>query len=185
MAGLVIFHGIPHLVAKQGLLKPFRTTAMCFPILYIVTPLLGIFAAYALHLPFLTPAISALAILAKNILSSTALVLVILLMLNAAPDAYSTGTVVGLMQVANLFRALAVAVSGASFYLSSEYSVELTNWALWGVLIAFGVTGAALAWFVRERPTVGVDYQEGVLRWEVAFDYMDSVENLELGEPGE
>jgi hypothetical protein len=119
--------------------------------------------------------------LAKNILASGASVLVALLLLAAAPDAFSTGTVIGLMQVSSLFRALAVLVSGASFYVSSEYSVAMTNLGLWAILGAFSMSGAALAWFVREGTRVEGDFPSEVLKWELAFD-AESVESFEIQE---
>ncbi|KAF2498808.1 MFS general substrate transporter [Lophium mytilinum] len=167
IAGLCILRTIPAAVEKMGLLSPYRALSMLFPAVYIVTPLLAVIVAFS---PSLTAIVSTAAILIKHALSGSATVLVALLILNTTPDSFSTGTVVGLMQVANLFKALAVAVSGASFYLSSDYSVATTNYALWAVLIAFGAVGAALAWFVRERPSVERDFPAEVLCWETCFD---------------
>ena len=82
-------------------------------------------------------------------------------------------SVVGMMQVASLFKALAVAVSGASFYLSNDFSVSTTNYALWTCLALFGTVGAALAYFVRERPSVERDFPSEVLCWETCFDAVE------------
>jgi len=167
IAGLFILRTIPAAVERMGLLRPYRTLSMLFPAIYIITPLLAILVAFS---PTFTALISAAAILIKHALAGSASVLVALLMLNATPDAFSAGTVIGLMQVANLFKALAVAVSGASFYLSNDFSVAITNYALWTCLALFGVVGAALVWFVRERPSVERDFPAEVLRWEGLFD---------------
>lgn len=167
IAGLVILRIIPQAVERLGLLRPYRSISLLFPALYASTPVLAILVACS---PFFSGLISTVAIFVKHALTGGASVLVALLMLNATPDAYSAGTVVGLMQVASLFKALAVAVSGASFYLSNDFSVATTNYALWTLLALFGIVGAALAWFVRERPSVERDFPSEVLCWETCFD---------------
>jgi len=167
IAGVVILRTIPQAVEKIGLLRPYRSISLLFPSLYSITPLLAALVACS---PIFTALISTVAIFVKHALSGGASVLVALLMLNATPDAFSAGTVIGLMQVASLFKALAVAVSGSSFYLSNDFSVATTNYALWTILALFGVVGAALAWFVRERPSVERDFPSEVLCWETCFD---------------
>lgn len=166
-AGIVILRFVPQLVEKYGLLKLYRSASLCFPAMYILTPLLALLAACSI---FLVASVSTISILAKHTLTGGASVLVALLVLNTTPDAFSAGTVVGMMQVASLFKALAVAVSGASFYLSSEYSIGTTNYSLWSCLALFGLCGAGLAWFVRERPSVEMDFPSEVLCWETCFD---------------
>lgn len=167
IAGVVILRIIPRAVEKVGLLRPYRSISLLFPSLYSITPLLAALVACS---PIFTALISTVSIFVKHALTGGASVLVALLMLNATPDAFSAGTVIGLMQVASLFKALAVAVSGASFYLSSDFSVATTNYALWTILALFGAVGAALAWFVRERPSVERDFPSEVLCWETCFD---------------
>lgn len=167
IAGLVIIRVVPNAIEKYGLLKLFRTLSLGFPAIYVVTPLLAI--AVACSTGFVA-FVSVASILVKHVLTGSASVLVAILVLNTTPDAFSAGTVVGLMQVANLFKALAVAVSGASFYLSNDYSVFATNLALWACLGLFGAAGAALAYFVRERPSVERDIPSDVLCWETCFD---------------
>ncbi|KAF2836266.1 MFS general substrate transporter [Patellaria atrata CBS 101060] len=167
IAGLAILKTIPYAITKLGLLKPYRSLSIIFPALYIITPVLVFLFGCS---EMLTAFVSTISIFVKHALTGSASVIVGLLMLNATPDAYSAGTVVGLMQIANLFKALAVAVSGASFYLSNDYSVAATNYALWTGLVLFGGVGAALAWFVRERPSVERDFPSEVLCWETCFD---------------
>jgi len=75
-----------------------------------------------------------------------------------------------MMQVASLFKAFAVAVSGTSYYFSDDLSIQTTNFALWTCLALFGAVGAGLAWFVRERPSVEKDFPSEVLCWETCFD---------------
>ncbi|KAI9838665.1 MAG: hypothetical protein M1819_004979 [Sarea resinae] len=167
VAGLLILITIPKAVERIGLLKPYRMFSLAFPVIYVATP---VFAYMAMCSAMPTAISATLAILFKNIFAGSAQTLVALLMLNAAPDAYSSGTIVGWMQCASFFKALAVAVSGASFYVSSDLSITSTNYALWSSLTAFSVIGAALAWFVRERPSVEQDFPSEVLKWETCFD---------------
>ncbi|KAF2635296.1 MFS general substrate transporter [Massarina eburnea CBS 473.64] len=168
IAGIVLAFLIPASIERYGLLKLYRTASVLFPAVYVITPLLAVAAASSSSFVAIT---STAALLVKHILAGGASILVALLVLNTTPDAYSAGTVVGLMQVASLFKALAVAVSGASFYLSSEVSVSTTNFALWTCLTGFGAVGAALAYFVRERPSVERDFPSEVLSWETWFEY--------------
>ncbi|KAF2201124.1 MFS general substrate transporter [Delitschia confertaspora ATCC 74209] len=167
VAGSAILYAVPRVVEKHGLLKPYRSMSMLFPAVYAVAPLLVLVAACS---STLTAFVSTLAILIKHVLAGSTSVLVVILVLNTTPDAFSTGTVIGLMQVISLFKALAVAVSGASFYLTDEFSITMTNYFLWTSLALFGVMGAALAWFVRERPSVERDFPSEVLCWETCFD---------------
>lgn len=167
IAAIVILYTVPRAIERFGLLKLYRSVSALLPALYIATPLLALLAVFSTS--FVT-VVSTVSILIKHALTGGASVLVVLLVLNATPDAFSAGTVVGMMQVASLFRALAVAVSGASFYLSNDVSVATTNYALWTCLALFGVVGAALAWFVRERPSVERDFPSEVLCWETCFD---------------
>lgn len=167
IAAVVILRLVPRAVEKFGLLKLYRSTSALFPLIYIITPLVAMLATCSASF---VAVISTASILVKHALTGSASVLVALLVLNTTPDAFSAGTVVGMMQVASLFKALAVAVSGASFYLSDDFSVATTNYALWSCLALFGFVGAALAWFVRERPSVERDFPSEVLCWETCFD---------------
>lgn len=169
VAGVTIKQVIPTAIEKFGLLKLYRSTSLLFPAVYIITPLLALAAASACT-PNFVAITSTLGLLVKHILGGGANVLVALLVLNTTPDAYSAGTVVGIMQIANLFKALAVAVSGVSFYLADDVSVSMTNLALWTCLTLFGACGAGLAYFVRERPSVDRDFPSEVLCWETCYD---------------
>ncbi|KAF2855396.1 MFS general substrate transporter [Plenodomus tracheiphilus IPT5] len=166
IAGIAIWFGVPLVMEKYGLLKVYRSVSLLFPAIYVMTPLLGVMVTCA----GIAPIISVLSILGKHVLAGSAVVLVSLLVLNTTPDAYSAGTVVGMMQIASLFKAFAVAVSGTSYYFSSDMSVQSTNLGLWTCLSLFGFAGAALAWFVKERPSVVTDYPSEVLCWEMCFD---------------
>lgn len=170
IAATVILFTISRGVEKYGLLKLYRSLSVLLPAVYIATPLLALLAAWSVGF---VAVISTVSIFVKYALTGAASILVILLVLNATPDAFSAGTVVGMMQVASLFKALAVAVSGASFYFSDDFSVSTTNYALWTCLALFGIVGAALAWFVRERPSVERDFPSEVLCWETCFDAVE------------
>ncbi|KAH7399248.1 major facilitator superfamily domain-containing protein [Pyrenochaeta sp. MPI-SDFR-AT-0127] len=175
IAGLTICYAVPFAMEKYGLLKLYRAVSLLFPAIYIITPLLALLVTCA----GFAPAISVLSIFTKHLLTGGASVLVALLVLNTTPDAFSAGTVVGMMQVASLFKAFAVAVSGTSYYFSDDLSVQSTNLALWTCLALFGAVGAGLAWFVRERPSVETDFPSEVLCWETCFD-ADAEKQTEL-----
>jgi len=179
IAAMAIFALVPTMMKKHGLLKLYRTVSLLFPTVYIITPLLALLVTCS----GLAPVLSIFAILTKHVLASGAFVLVVLLVLNTTPDAFSAGTVVGMMQVASLFKAFAVAVSGASYYISSDVSVPVTNFALWTCLAIFGAAGAVCAWYVKERPSVGLDFKGEVLKWESVFDFdADGIKNEKFEE---
>ncbi|KAH0548369.1 hypothetical protein GP486_007966 [Trichoglossum hirsutum] len=167
VAGTLILLTAPGAVARLGPLRSYRLLSMAFPAIYILTPLLAVFITCS---PASTAFIAILSILIKKVLHGSAGVFVTLLMFNASPDAFSMGTIIGLMQFASLFKALAVAVSGASFFLSNDFSVVTTNGALWSALALFSVMGAALTWLVRDHPVVGQDFPVSILKWETCFD---------------
>jgi hypothetical protein len=166
VAGLAIFFAIPYAMKKYGLLKLYRSVSLLFPATYVITPLLALLVPFSAFVPI----VSVFSILIKHTLTGGATVLVALLVLNTTPDAFSAGTAVGMMQVASLFKALAVAVSGTSYYFSGDVSMQTTNFALWTCLALFGAVGACLAWFVVERPSVEKDFPSAVLCWETCFD---------------
>jgi len=175
LAGAAIFYIVPYAASKYGLVKLYRSVSAFLPVTYIITPFLAFFVTCS----GLEPVISTFSIFAKHLFSGGATVVVSLLVLNTTPDAFSAGTVVGMMQIASLFKAFAVAVSGTSYYFSDEISVETTNLALWTCLALFGIAGAGLAWFVRERPSVEKDFPSEVLCWETCFD-ADAEKQFEL-----
>jgi hypothetical protein len=111
-----------------------------------------------------------IAMLAKATLAGAAQVLVLLLVLNAAPDASSTGTVIGVVSISELFKALAVGASGVSFYLSNDYSMVVVNISLWAALASVAIIGAGVTWKLRESPRVGTDIPEECLVWQDMFD---------------
>jgi hypothetical protein len=166
IAGLIICFAVPYAMQRYGLVKLYRSVSLLFPATYVITPLLALLATCSA----LIPVVSIFSILIKHTLTNGATVLVALLVLNTTPDAFSAGTAVGMMQVASLFKAFAVAVSGTSYYFSDDLSVQTTNFALWTCLGLFGAVGAGLAWFVRERPSVEKDFPSEVLCWETCFD---------------
>ena len=111
-----------------------------------------------------------IAMLAKATLAGAAQVLVLLLVLNAAPDASSTGTVIGVVSISELFKALAVGASGVSFYLSNDYSMVVVNSSLWAALAFIATLGAGVTWKLRESPKIGTDIPEECLVWTDMFD---------------
>ena len=175
LAGTLVFCAIPYATSKYGLVKLYRSLSALLPATYVITP----FLAAAVSCYGFGPSISTFSIFAKYLLTDSATVVVSLLVLNTTPDAFSAGTVVGMMQVASLFKAFAVAVSGTSYYFSDNIRVDTSNLALWPCLALFGIAGAGLAWFVRERPSVEKDFPSEVLCWETCFD-ADAEKQFEL-----
>lgn len=161
---------VPRLVARVGLLPTYRRTSLAFPALYALVPLL----ALAVHATGAAPAVAAttstLALLLHTTLAGAAHVLALLLIMSAAPDAASTGAVVGVVAVAELFKALAVAVTGLTYYLGAGHGVLAVHAALWAALCGLAGAGAAVAWRLRETPRVGADIPQECLVWEGMFD---------------
>ncbi|KAL7268279.1 hypothetical protein RUND412_009108 [Rhizina undulata] len=176
-AGLAIYHGFARSVQRLGLLRLYRLCCWAFPVIYIATPLLSR-ASRSNEIAIW--ASSAASIFTKTLVTGLAQTLVVFLVTNASPDAFSLGSIMGFMHSASVFRSLAVAGTGVAFALSEDVGVERMNWALWGIMAAVGIAGAGVAYFVRDHPTVR-DY-EGSLKWEVWYE---STEDLGLGEGGE
>lgn len=198
-AAAAIFAYLPRVVARHGVLRCYRACSALFPPLYALTPALALLAASAAAYSTsrggaaettagaLVAAVSAAAIAAKQLLADAAGVLVVLLSLAAAPDARSTGTLVGLMQAAALCRSLAFAAVGAATFLAENgggagageggaggWTVGWVNAGLWAALAATGVVGSVVAWGVKERMSVGRDFEGGrELPWEVCFEAED------------
>jgi MFS family permease len=170
VAAIRILHFVPSVVNKTGLLPVYRRISAVFPIFYIAVPLLGLAVNAAGGSPMISAVFNTIAMLAKTTLAGAAQVLVLLLVLNAAPDASSTGTVIGVVSISELFKALAVGASGVSFYLSSDYSMVIVNGSLWAALAFIAILGAGVTWRLNESPRVGTDIPEECLVWQDMFD---------------
>lgn len=118
----------------------------------------------------LSALVGTLATLAKTVLAGSAQVLVLLLVLSAAPDASSTGTLIGVVSISELFKALAVGLTGISYFLSDDYSMLAVNGALWAALALLAVLGAVLTRSLRQTPRLGADLPEECFVWQGVFD---------------
>lgn len=76
----------------------------------------------------------------------------------------------GIISISELFKALAVAASGLSYYLSDGYGLAVVNSTLWTALVLIGLVGTAVTWKLRETPRVGTDIPEDCLVWQDVFD---------------
>ncbi|KAM0714949.1 hypothetical protein Q7P37_009414 [Cladosporium fusiforme] len=170
VAAVRILHLVPLIVNKVGILPVYRRISAVFPVFYVVIPLIGLAVNAAGGSPMISATFNTIAMLAKTTLAGAAQVLVLLLVLNAAPDASSTGTVIGVVSISELFKALAVGASGVSFYLSNDYSMVVVNGSLWAALAFIAVLGAGVTWKLRESPRVGTDIPEECLVWQDMFD---------------
>lgn len=170
VAAVRILHFVPLIVNKVGILPVYRRISAVFPVFYVVIPLIGLAVNAAGGSPMISATFNTIAMLAKTTLAGAAQVLVLLLVLNAAPDASSTGTVIGVVSISELFKALAVGASGVSFYLSNDYSMVVVNGSLWAALAFIAILGAGVTWKLRESPRVGTDIPEECLVWQDMFD---------------
>ncbi|KAA8908337.1 major facilitator superfamily domain-containing protein [Sphaerosporella brunnea] len=179
-AGVVISKYFEKWVRRLGLLQLLRLCCWVFPIIYIATPLLSKPAQGSQEGVIVA---SATSIFAKTLVTGVAQTLVLVLVTNASPDAYSLATIMGFMQSASVLRSLAVAGTGVAFSLSSELSIQATNYGLWGTMTAMSLGGAAIAYFVCDHPTVR-DYSS-LLRWEVCYDSVEDLEPINEKDPEE
>lgn len=170
IAAIRILKFVPFVVNKIGLLPVYRRISLAFPVLYVIIPLLALAVNASGATPLISAAFNTFAMLTKTTLAGAAQVLVLLLVLSAAPDAQSTGTVIGMVSISELFKALAVGASGVSYYLSDDYEMVVVNGTLWAALAAIALAGAALTWKLRETPRVGADIPEECLVWQGMFD---------------
>lgn len=120
--------------------------------------------------PILSAIVGSLATLAKTTLAGAAQVLVMLLVFSAAPDASSTGTLIGAVSISELFKALAVGLAGICYYLTGDYSMLAVNGSLWAALACVATMGAFLTRSLRETPRVGTDLPAECFVWQGMFD---------------
>lgn len=169
---------IPTLVKNIGLARLYRGISITFPALYILLPALALLTTTCgTDSDILAGAFSTLATLLKTTLTSAAQVLVLLLALSITPDAASTGTLIGVISLSEIFKALAVGIAGVSYFLSDEYSVLVVNAALWSVLAVIAALGAVITRRMRETSRVGADLPAECLVWEGMFDVDSEDEN--------
>ncbi|KAI7644311.1 hypothetical protein KC319_g12337 [Hortaea werneckii] len=169
-AALRVMTLVPGLVNRVGLLAVYRKISLVFPVLFVVVPIAGAAVHASGASPVVSAIISSCVMLAKNTLAGAAEVLVVLLVLSAAPDASSTGTVIGVISFSQVFKALAVGISGVAYYLGGDYSVFEVNILLWTTLATVATIGAWITWKLREKPRVGGDIPEECLVWQGFFD---------------
>ncbi|KAK3116043.1 hypothetical protein LTR53_003991 [Teratosphaeriaceae sp. CCFEE 6253] len=103
---------VPRVIERVGLLKMYRRMSWAFLVLYLVTPLAGLVVSFTGVAPVAAGVVSVLAMLVKATVGGAAQVLAVLLIVSAAPDARSTGSTVSILSIAELFKALAVGISG-------------------------------------------------------------------------
>lgn len=170
LAAIRISRLVPSTVPSVGLLAMFRRISFMFPVLYAIVPTFG-FAASAITTSTVPSAInSVIAMYVKTTLAGAAQILVLLMVLSAAPDAYSTGTVVGIISISELFKALAVGASGLTYYLSNGHGMIVVNSSLWAGLVVTAAIGVTVTWKLRKTPRVGTDIPEDCLVWQDVFD---------------
>lgn len=163
-------HAIPKTLTKTTTLSAYRRISFLFPVLYVLVPLTAFLITVSdTHKTWAT-IISIASMLAKHLLEGSAWVLLILLVFAMAPEASQTGTIIGFVSLANLFRALAVGMSGMTYYLSDDYSTVVVNGLLWAVLAVLAVSSVLINSKLRDSPLVGTDYPAECLAWQYVFD---------------
>lgn len=170
VAAASVFYALPKLSKPFDVLSVYRKISTAFPGIYVLIPFCAMLATVAGAPPTSWAVFSTVAVVAKELFAETAHVLAILLAFSAAPNAACAGTGIGLLGLSNLFRALAVGVSGMSYYLSDAYSVVAINATLWALLAVLAFTGACINLKLREAPLVGQDIPAELLRWSNLFD---------------
>lgn len=179
-------------IERLGLLNLYRVCCWAFPLIYILTPIISGASASSQTAILIT---SASSIFTKTLVTTFAQTLVVFLVTNASPDAFSLGSIMGLMHSASVFRGLAVAGTGVAFILGddpssssggSSSSIQTTNYTLWVTLAIVAVAGAGLAYFVQDRPRVNRDYMAESLKWEICYESgMDAAVYCDEMEGGE
>ncbi|KAG9791145.1 MFS general substrate transporter, partial [Aureobasidium melanogenum] len=170
VAAMGVFYALPRFSAKVSALSAYRQISVAFPAIYVLIPFFAMLATVSGAPGTSWAVFSTVAVIAKELAAELAMVLAILLAFSAAPNAASAGTSIGLLGLSNLFKALAVGVSGLSYYLSNAYSVVAINATLWALLAALAFTGSCINWRLREAPLVGQDIPAELLRWSSVFD---------------
>jgi hypothetical protein len=170
LAAMRILKAVPFVIERVGLLPMYRRMSWAFPDLYLLIPLFGFGMSLTGAAPLVAAIVNTIAMLAKATLTGAAQVLVILLVLSAAPDAQSTGTVIGILSISQLFKALAVGITGMAYYLSDAYSMLAVNGTLFGTLAGVALVGAIITRKLRETPRVGTDIPAGCFVWQDVFD---------------
>ncbi|KAI4720007.1 MFS general substrate transporter [Aureobasidium sp. EXF-10727] len=170
VAAMGVFYALPKLSAKAPVSSTYRQISAVFPGIYVLIPFCAMLATVSGAPTTSWAVFSTVAVVAKELLAETTMVLAILLAFSAAPNAASAGTGIGLLGLSNLFKALAVGVSGLSYYLSDAYSVVAINATLWALLAVLAFTGWCINWRLREAPLVGQDIPAELLRWSSVFD---------------
>ncbi|CAD0091943.1 unnamed protein product [Aureobasidium vineae] len=170
VAAMGVFYALPKLSAKMSVLSTYRQISAVFPGIYVLIPFCAMLATVSGAPATSWAVFSTVAVVAKELFVEIAMVLAILLAFSAAPNAASAGTGIGLLGLSNLFKALAVGVSGLSYYLSDACSVVAINATLWALLAVLTFTGWCINWRLREAPLVGQDIPAELLRWSSVFD---------------
>lgn len=170
VAALRIMHSVPSLVSRVGLLPMYRKISFVFPALYVVIPTVALAVHATGTSPLLSAIVSTMALLAKTTLAGAAHVLVLLLVMSATPDASTTGTLIGVVSISELPKALAVGLAGISYYLAKDYSMLAVNGSLWAALAIIALIGAFITRKLRETPRVGTDLPTECFVWQGMFD---------------
>ncbi|RPA77810.1 MFS general substrate transporter [Ascobolus immersus RN42] len=171
IAAAVLYSWFGRTVERFGLLRFFRICSWLFPVVYVTTPLVASISQFSEVVAFFS---SVLSILLKSIIANFAQTLVVILVLNTSPDAFSLGTLMGFLQASTVLRSLAVGAVSLAMGLSGKKGDMLVNGVMWTVLTVIAIGGAIGAGWVKDKSIVGRDYTVEELKWEVAYDVESS-----------
>ncbi|KAI9709321.1 MAG: hypothetical protein M1820_003441 [Bogoriella megaspora] len=164
---------------SSSLISEYRILALVGPAIYILTAITaGLLPASSPA--FLTHTVTTLLLFLRHTFEALLIAFVVLLTLSASPDAFSTGSVTGLVSLASLLRGFSCAAVGAGFWVSEEYKLDFLQVgghgagpgaALWLGMILIGLVGGLVARAVKEGVSVGEDFEGGKgLKWVGVWD---------------
>ncbi|KAF8455656.1 major facilitator superfamily domain-containing protein [Terfezia claveryi] len=168
-AAVIVYTTFSKAVERVGLLRLYRVCCWLFPLIYVLTPILSALFRSSQTVIAIS---SAGSIFTKTLVTSFAQTLVVFLVTNASPDAYSLGSIMGLMHSASVFRGFAVAGTGAAWLLGGDdgEGMGVMGLLLWCGMAGVAVCGAVTAWFVKERARVNRDWMASALKWEICYE---------------
>lgn len=156
--------------SRLGVLGLYRLTTWAFPMILVLTPLMFMITTSDTSTARATSTaiVAYLSLALKSMTTTFSQTLVIILVTNASPDAFSLGSIMGLLHSTNAVRGFAVAGTAIAWLMAP--GTLGTRIALWVSCLIVALGGAGLAWFVKERARVNRDWMSGVLKWEVCYE---------------
>lgn len=156
--------------SRLGVLGLYRLATWAFPMILVLTPLMFMITTSdtSAARDTATGIVAFTSLALKSITTTFAQTLVVILVTNASPDAFSLGSIMGLLHSTNAVRGFAIAGTAIAWLMAP--GMLGTRMTLWASCVIVALGGAGLAWFVKERARVNKDWMAGVLKWEVCYE---------------